>query len=113
MNEVEKAGVMLHGWNSSAMMKLQDLFNIKCEEVTGKSEDPEEDWILYLNKHDSMVLAQEDIVENFPHLVNFDSRIRSSVCIEDPCEYTWGSDRTYILVPREFAEKVLVLGHLP
>lgn len=112
MNEIEKAAVMLHGWNSSAMTKLQDILDKRYAEVIGDSDDPDEDWILFLNGIDCSVLSMEHIVENFPDIMNFDSSVRNGVCLHDPHGYENGIT-SYVFMPRDLAEKILVLGDLP
>lgn len=107
----EKAGVVLHGWNSRNVTKLQNVFNSKYDEFVG-SEEIDEEWLIFLNGQDCSVILSEEIVENFAHLVNFDSRLKDSVCIEDPHAADAGIS-SFILVPNELAEKAIVLGALP
>ena len=112
MNEIEQTAVMLHGWNSSSMTKIQNIFDKKYAEVIGDSDDPDEDWILFLNGIDCSVLSMEYIVQDFPHVMNFDSSVRNGVCLYDPHGDENGIT-SYIFVPRDFAEKILVLGDMP
>lgn len=111
MPDWEKAGVVLHGWNSRNVTKLQNVFNSKYDEFVG-SEEIDEEWLIFLNDQDCSVILSEEIVENFAHLVNFDSRLKDSVCIEDPHAADAGIS-SFILVPNELAEKAIVLGALP
>lgn len=112
MNEWEEAGVVLHGWNNRSIQKLTQIFEDKYEEISEKSEDLDEDWICFLNSHDCTVVNMEDIIDDFAHLVNYDSRIGNSVCITDIHGLNSGVS-SFIFIPKELAEKVLVLGDLP
>lgn len=62
-------------------------------------------WVEYLNGIDCEVVDQEDIVEDFENLFNHSAKSR--VCI--PSSFY----DTYVLMPKELAEKALILGGLP
>ena len=64
-------------------------------------------WADYLNRLDCIYLDADEVKQDFEALVN-DGCFDGKFCIVDP--FTM---RDYILVPREFAEKILVLGGLP
>lgn len=64
-------------------------------------------WTVYMNFLDCLLVDEEDLLENFDDMVNFGKSVKESVCLKDPC-----SDGAFIFVPKEFAEKVLVLGAL-
>lgn len=63
----------------------------------------DETWTEYLNSLDCTIVSKEEIVEDFEDIINHSAQGR--VCVHD--------DEDYILVPRELAEKALVLGGLP
>ncbi|NBT35839.1 MAG: hypothetical protein EBT03_09955, partial [Betaproteobacteria bacterium] len=54
----------------------------------------------------------EDIKESFQYLLNFDSAVKNGLCLLDPHGEEVGMER-FLIVPREFAEKLLVLGGFP
>lgn len=64
-------------------------------------------WTIYMNFLDCLMVDEEDLTDNFDDMVNFGKAVKESVCLKDPCNHG-----TFILVPKEFAEKVLVLGTL-
>lgn len=64
-------------------------------------------WVVYMNSMDCLLIEKEDLLENFDEMVNFGSAVKERICLRDPC-----SSGDYILVSRELAEKVLVLGVL-
>ena len=88
--------------------KLQEIFRAQCAFILqgrnrglGRSVEV---WADYLNRMDCTYLDSD---EDMMSLVNegcFDGK----VCIVDPL-----SKNDFILIPREFAEKILVLGGLP
>lgn len=65
-------------------------------------------WTVYMNSLDCLLVDEEDLTENFDDMVNFGKAVKEGVCLKDPC-----SDGAFILVPKELAEKTLVLGDLP
>lgn len=109
--EWEEAGIVLHGWNGRFVEKLQYVFDTKHDEFV-ELDDSDEAWTCFLNGHDCNVILEEDVVDNLPHFVNYDMKIRDCVCINDPHSGDSGV-QSYILVPRELAEKTVVLGRLP
>lgn len=107
----EQAGIMLHGWNGRFVDKLQGVFETKHDEFI-ELDDSDEAWTSFLNGHDCNVIVEEDILDDLPHFLNHQIRKRDVVCINDPHSGESGM-QSYILVPRDLAEKAVVLGHLP
>ena len=73
----------------------------------------EERWADYLNGLDCTYLDGDEFENEFVGLVN-DKCFDGQVCIEDPFSsflfHSPAQKKNYILIPRDFAEKVLVLG---
>ena len=69
----------------------------------------DEGWVVFLNGHDCVVMSLAEIKNSFQDMVNFDSCLREGLCVHDP--HT--ADCRFIIVPRQFAEKVLVMGGFP
>jgi len=72
-------------------------------------------WAEYLNGIDCEVVDQDDIVEDFENLFNFSSRTRVCISmsrINNKRPGVFFQD-TYVLIPKQLAEKVLVLGWFP
>lgn len=64
-------------------------------------------WTLYMNYLDCILIDDEDLLENFPEMVNFGFAVKERVCLTDPC-----NEGGFILVDKGLAEKALVLGTL-
>jgi len=69
----------------------------------------DEGWVVFLDGHDCVVMSLAEIKNSFQDLVNFDSCLREGLCVPDP----HSSGCRFIIVPRQFAEKVLVMGGFP
>lgn len=95
--------------SSESVEMLEGIFHERYVEIRGDREDK---WVELLNSHDCTVLTIEDIKESFQDLINFDSSVKSGLCVSDPHGRSIGVFQ-YVIVPREFAEKVLVLGGFP
>ena len=67
----------------------------------------------FLEGHDCVVMAMEEIKNEFQDLVNFDSCLREGLCVPDPHSAAEAGDERFIIIPRQFAEKVLVMGGFP
>lgn len=65
-------------------------------------------WTCYMNSLDCLVIDKDDLLENFDEMVNFGNAVKTSVCVKDPCY-----KGCYVLVPKDVAEKAVVLGGLP
>lgn len=64
-------------------------------------------WTCYMNSLDCLLVDREDLLENFDEMVNFGKSVKENVCLRNPC-----NEGDFILVPKDLAEKVLVLGAL-
>jgi len=69
----------------------------------------DEGWVVFLDGHDCVVMSLSEIKNSFQDMVNFDSCLREGLCVPDP----HSSGCRFIIVPRQFAEKVLVMGGFP
>lgn len=69
-------------------------------------------WVEFLEGHNCVVLDSEYINSDFKNIVNFDSCVRGGLCVRDPNGVDSGVEQ-YVIVPRDFAEKVLVMGGFP
>lgn len=109
--------------------KLFDLFVSKCEEFMRQNYNAEEPWIEYLSSIGCSCLPHKEIMYEFCLLVNEERCLKTDViCIPDPFavsrseghKYVDGDsdarrlfDCDYVLIPKDFALKVLVLGEMP
>jgi hypothetical protein len=91
--------------------KIQKIFQVQCASILqgiDKGSRPwtrsVEVWADYLNGMDCTYLDSD---EEMMSLVN-EGSFEGKVCIVDPL-----SKNDFILIPRKFAEKILVLGGLP
>lgn len=87
------------------MNKLYDLFLIEVEKIRCSTRVPDDwydVWCLFMDKHDILHGHTDDLVE----IYNDDpAGFGDRVLIRCPA-----NDVGYLRIPREFAEKVLVLG---
>jgi len=79
---------------------------VECDPETAGGPDGDF-WTVYMNFLDCLMIETEDLLENFDDMVNFGSSLKNGVCIKDPC-----NQGEFILVSKDFAEKILVLGSL-
>jgi hypothetical protein len=84
--------------------KLEKIFKIKYSDLARDAKDPEF-FVNYCDEHKIVMVHSEWVKETF------NERRRGVVCIDSP-ECTIDSC-TWLLVPRKFAERALVLGCLP
>lgn len=87
--------------------KLEELFHNKYEQLQpfrpagGRGEF----WVSYCDKHNILLMHSEWVADFF------NNERKNKICISNPEE---GPDACYwILVPKDFAEKALVLNGLP
>lgn len=92
--------------------RLEDIFGSRYENLVSAYDDLETEWIEFLEKHNCVVMTSEDINDNFQDIINFDSRVRDGICLIDPHSTEIGMVQ-FVIVPRDFAEKLLVLGGFP
>lgn len=71
----------------------------------------EEAWCGYLNGLDLTILTHEDIRYDFESIVNHSAQGRVCVSIERPSNNE--NDAAFVLIPKELAERILILGYLP
>lgn len=69
--------------------------------------DDGEFWTIYMNYLDCILITKDDLLGDFPDMVNFGFAVKERVCLTDPC-----NEGDFILVDQEVAEKALVLGAL-
>lgn len=98
--------------SNDSIERLEGIFRSRYGDVVSVYGTVEEEWIEFLNKHDCSVINLEDIKDSFQDMVNFDSAVRNGLCVSDPHGRSIGVFQ-FVLVPRKFAEKLLVLGGFP
>ena len=87
--------------------KLEQLFRDKYEKLVSAAEDSDEiyeSWISYCDKHKVFLLHPEWMRESL------NEGMKGRICIHTP-EDSLASP--WLLVPKKFAERVLILGFLP
>jgi hypothetical protein len=97
--------------------KLEEIFSRSWGRIEGGqypiclSEDSnptiEEVWSLWMNSHDVLIITTDDLLESFADMVNFGSAVKKTVCITNPSDAM-----EFLLVPKELAERCLVMGEL-
>jgi hypothetical protein len=88
--------------------KLERLFKAKYESLV-VDENPDatyENWVGYCDGHEIFLLHPEWLVDSLN-----DNAMKGMVCIHTPEEDRDASP--WLLVPRKFAERALILGGLP
>jgi hypothetical protein len=95
--------------------KIREMLRQKYREIlAGQSVTPrsranaEDDLWLYLNGLDCTVLDSGEIHDDFEDIVNYS--VQGRVCVRLPLRM---GEVNYILMPKELAQKVVVLGGLP
>lgn len=101
------------------VQKLQRAFYAAWERIRGGNRpvgvscnpdyhpDDGEFWTIYMNYLDCILITKDDLLGDFPEMVNFGFAVKERICLEDPC-----NEGDFILVDQEVAEKALVLGAL-
>lgn len=92
--------------------KLEELFKAKYEELKKKNypgalfePTDNEFWVSYCDKHNVLLMHSEWVADFF------NNERKNKICISNPEE---GHNACFwILVPKDFAEKALVLNGLP
>lgn len=64
-------------------------------------------WVYYMNSHDVTIVDSQNLMESFADMVNFGHLVNESVCVLNPAE-----EGSFLLIPDELAERVLVMGTL-
>lgn len=107
--------------SNDSIERLEGIFRSRYGDMVSLSPRPslaaldgtvEDEWIEFLNKHDCSVMNLEDIKDSFQDMINFDGAVRNGLCVSDPHGRSIGVFQ-FVIVPREFAEKVLVMGGFP
>jgi hypothetical protein len=80
--------------------KLESIFKKKYDELKNKATD-DDFWVDYCDRQKIKIMHPEWVKESF------NEERKGMLCIYSP-ENSW-----WLLVPKKFAEKVLVLGYLP
>jgi hypothetical protein len=88
--------------------KLEQLFRDKYEKLVSAAENSDEiyeSWISYCDKHKVFLLHPEWMRESL------NEGMKGRICIHTPEEDRNASP--WLLVPKKFAERALILGFLP
>lgn len=90
--------------------KLEELFKERYESLTlGLTELPRVDaWVDYCDKHKIIMLHGEWLADTLN-----EGKMRGMVCIHNCEEIYHENVSPWLLVPKKFAERCLVLGGLP
>lgn len=97
---------------NDSVARLEEIFQSRYVDVVGIYDNVESEWIEFLDRHNCVVMGIEDIKFRFQDIINFDSCVKEGICLVDPHGAEVGLEQ-YVIVPREFAEKLLVLGGFP
>lgn len=91
--------------------KLEDLFKTRYEQLSPEhdsgSDFPGEFWVDYCDKHEIVMLHQEWLRDTI------NQGIKDKVCIHNCEEMFHENVCSWLLVPKKFAERALILGGLP
>ena len=96
----------------TSVARREDILLSRYGEMVGIYDSVEMEWVEFLEKHNCVVITSEDIKDSFQHIINFDSSIKEGICLNDPHGVEIGMEQ-FVIVPRDFAEKLLVLGGFP
>jgi hypothetical protein len=104
--------------DAQSVQKLQGIFDARYRwlqeggilECVGEGSPwgIEEDWTIYMNSLDCLVIDKEDLIESFIEMVNFGEAVKKCVCLLNPAKSVG-----WLLVHHELADKCLALGGLP
>lgn len=88
-------------WNDAKVIRLEEMFKEKFhEQLEGESDL----WLEYCDRHKIIQMSPPEVEEFF----NWKSK--THLCLDNP---EFDNQFLWILVPKKFAEKVLLLGGLP
>jgi hypothetical protein len=89
--------------------KVTKLFNCKVEEYKTRG-----GWEEYLNGLDITIISAHELISEFSDMINneyfFDKKW---LCVEDPINESWRLNEEFgrfLLIEKEFAHKIAVLG---
>jgi hypothetical protein len=93
--------------------KLERLFRAKYENILKDGEFSTSDaiyekWVGYCDKHKILLLHPEWRVDSLN-----DNAMKGMVCIHSPECQVMNTASPWLLVPKKFAERALILGGLP
>jgi hypothetical protein len=93
--------------------KLERLFRAKYENILKDGEFSTSDaiyekWVGYCDKHKILLLHPEWLVDSLN-----DNAMKGMVCIHSPECQVMNTASPWLLVPKKFAERALILGGLP
>lgn len=92
----------LSDFSIKSIDRLQKIFDTKFEQID--REVGVEFWLDLMDQHDCRVIDATEVADVFNFVEN-----QNNILIDDPDDRSLG----WILVPRETAKKILVLGELP
>jgi len=96
----------------TSVARLEEIFRSRFGDLVSVYGTVDEEWTEFLEKYNCVLMNDEDIKNRFQDIINFDSCIKNGICLVDPLGSEIGVEQ-YVIVPREFAEKLLVLGGFP
>lgn len=88
--------------------KLEILFQERYKSLGAKPDDEDEFWVGYCDKHKIIMLHGEWLADTLN-----EGKMKGRVCIINPEEVFHENVCPWLLVPKKFAERCLVLGGLP
>lgn len=92
--------------------KLEGIFRSRYGDLVSVYGTVDEEWTEFLEKYNCVLMNDEDIKNGFQDIINFDSCIKNGICLVDPLASEIGVEQ-YVIVPKDFAEKLLVLNGFP
>jgi len=87
--------------------KLEELFRSKFQSLWDSDPKDEEFWVNYCDDHKVLMLHPEWLKDTL------NEGLGDKICIHNPEETVCDSCSPWLLVPRGFAERIMVLGYLP
>jgi len=87
--------------------KLEELFSRRFNELWNSDFDGGEFWVNYCDKYEILMLHPDWLRETL------NEGLKDRICIHNPEQSYWDTSSPWLLVPRKFAERVLILGCLP
>lgn len=92
-------------FNDEHLDRLEKMFEDRWEDFVRGNGQPSDTWLNFCDKHDIVQIVQEEVRWWFNH--NHDH-----VVVGNPEAVNFGAVN-HIAVPKEFAEKCLILGFVP
>jgi hypothetical protein len=90
--------------------KLERLFKIKYKAlvVEGDPDVTYDNWVGYCDRHKIFLLDPDWLAETLN-----EEGLRGRICVHSPEYQTMNTASPWMLVPKKFAERALILGGLP